>query len=81
MKAPMKAVPLACYRCSLKNSLEIFGTRASMFVFREKVRVKFEALILLCLLCTYASMVDAVVEIRAMFYCKKIFGVYMMMMI
>lgn len=72
MKAPMKAVPLACYRCSLKDSLEICGTCASVFVFREKVRVKFEALILLCLLCTYASIVDAVVEICAMFYCKKI---------
>lgn len=29
MKAPMKAVPLAHYRCSLKNSLEICGTQAA----------------------------------------------------
>ncbi|XP_073675980.1 ATP-binding cassette sub-family D member 1-like [Garra rufa] len=29
MKAPMKAVPLARYRCSLKNSLEICGTQAA----------------------------------------------------
>lgn len=44
MKAPMKAVPLARYRCSLKNSLEICGTQAacaSAFVFRERVTVEF----------------------------------------
>ncbi len=29
MKAPMKAVPLARYHCSLKNSLEICGTQAA----------------------------------------------------
>lgn len=29
MKAPMKAVPLARYRCSLKNSLEICRTQAA----------------------------------------------------